>query len=71
MQETVELAAHSFNHARSAMSSIEAADAAREIDQPVAVHIFDDSAFRFRDEDRRGMICRLHHSGVTSFHQLL
>jgi len=71
VQKTIELPANRFNDGGRAMSSVKAANAAGEIDQPVAVDIFDNRAFSLRDKDRRGVISRLHNSLVAARHQRL
>ena len=53
VQEFVELLADGGFHARSAMASVEAADAAGEIQVAVAVDVFDPGAFGFFGENRR------------------
>jgi hypothetical protein len=51
------------------VSGIEAADAAREVDEAIAIDIFDDRAFRLRDENGRGVIGSLHDGSITALHQ--
>jgi hypothetical protein len=53
MQEAVGLRMQRRDHARLAMAGIQAADAAREIEIAVAIHIFDDGAFSTVDENGR------------------
>ena len=67
--EAVELAAHGINHSRCSMSGVEAADAARKINQAVAVNIFHDRSFRLGDKDRRGMISPLHNGSIAPLHE--
>ncbi len=53
------------------MSGIQASDAAGEIDQAIAIDVFDDRAFGFGDKYRRGVKSALRHGRVTALHQLL
>ena len=53
MGEPVELSPHGFDDAGVAMPGIHHADAAAEIDQPVAVGVGDDGALGVHDGDRR------------------
>src|SRR5437879_720689 len=71
MQEPIKLAANSLDNTGGAVSGIEAADATSKINEAVAVHIFDDGAFSFRNKDGRRVIRGLHNRSVTAFHQLL
>ncbi len=69
MQEAIQLAAHRLDHGRSPMSGVEASDAPGKINQPVTVNIFDHGSFRLGNENRRGMIRRLHHGSIAPLHQ--
>jgi len=46
---------------------IQAADAARKIDEAVAVNIFDDCSFRLGHEDRSSVIRRLDNRALRRF----
>ena len=52
MREAVELITYRIHHAGVTMAGIHDADAAAEIDQPVAVDVGDDRALRVRHRDR-------------------
>ena len=67
---TVKLGAHGRRHARRAMAHVEAADAAGEIDQPVAVCVLDDRAFGARHKDRSAVRHAARHGGNAALHQL-
>ena len=71
MQELVKLTAHSINDGGSAVPGVKAANAAGEVDQAIAVHVFDDGTFRLRNKDRRGVVGGLHDCGVAPLHQFL
>ena len=71
MQEAIKLATHRVNHRRSAMSGIEAADAAGKIDQAVAVNIFDDRSFSLGNKDGRSMISRPYNGRIPPLHESL
>jgi hypothetical protein len=71
VQKTIQLAAHGINHRRRAMSGVEAADAARKVDQAIAVDIFDDPTFGLGNKNRGGVIGRLHNGSIAPLHQRL
>ena len=71
MQETIQLSADGVNHRRRPVPRIQAADAARKIDEAVAVNIFDDCSFRLGHEDRSSVIRRLDNRGIAPLHQSL
>src|SRR5580704_1036836 len=71
VKEAVELSTNGFDHTGSAMPCVEAADSTREIDEAVAVNVFDDSAFGFGDKHGRGVIGRAHDGSVTASHEIL
>jgi hypothetical protein len=50
------------------MSSVEASNAAGEIDQPVAINIFNYCPLRPSHKDGGGLENRLHHGGVPPLH---
>jgi hypothetical protein len=68
VQESIKLAAHGVNDSGSAVSSVETANASREIDQPVAIHVFDDGTFCLRNEHRCGMMGSPHDCGIAPLH---
>ena len=71
MQKAVELVANGINHGRRTVSGIQAADASRKIDQPIAVDVFHDCAFGFCNKDGSGMIGALHDGSIPSLHERL
>src|SRR6266852_6682916 len=71
MQEAIKLATHRLDHSRRAMSGVKAANAPGKINQPVTVNIFDHGSFSPGNEDRRGVISRLHNSSITPLHKRL
>ncbi len=71
VQEAVELTPDGLDHARGAVAGVEAADATGEIDEAVAVDVFDDGTFSLVDEDRRGMEGCADYGGVTAAHEFV
>ena len=55
MQKAVQLLPHGAIDSGGAMAGVQAADTAGEIDEAIAVHIFEHSAFGFRDKHRSGV----------------
>jgi hypothetical protein len=68
VDESVELLADGGDHARRAMSGILHADTAGEIEEAIAVHVFQDGAFGARRENRRGVSYAARHSGLSAAH---
>jgi hypothetical protein len=56
VKETIELGADGGNNAIGAMTDVRTANATREIDESIAVHVFDRRALGSRGEHRRCMI---------------
>src|SRR5204863_6592522 len=70
VQESPQLLLHGVDDFWSAMSSIQASNAAREIDQAIAVDIFDHRSVSLCDEDGGRVEASLRHGGVAALHQL-
>ena len=71
MQEAVELAAHGLDDRGGTVARVETANAAGEVNQAIAVNVFDDGAFGLVNEDGRGVEGTLGHRVIAAFHQRL
>src|SRR5205085_281822 len=71
MQKAIELAANGFDDRRRAMPSVEATDAAGEVDHAIAVHILDRSALGLGHEHGGSMERAANHGSIAAPHQIL
>ena len=71
MQEAIELAADSLDHLGRAMAGVQATDTPREVNQMIAVNIFDERPLGAGNEDWRRMIKAPRRGNFGALHQLL
>ena len=71
MDECVELFANGRNHARRAMARIHDADASGEVEEAIAVHVFEHGAFGARGKNRRRVPNAARHGCLPTAHQFL
>jgi hypothetical protein len=68
MEKTIELRADCGNNAISAMTDVRTANPAREINEAIAVHVFDRCALGSRGEHWRGVIYTARDSASATSH---